>query len=111
MFAGLRATCAAGTAAYSAYAPTALGNPTRPKTSSPTAKPSTPGPTASTTPEMSQPRMTGGSTPRLFISPPLRRVFQSTGLIPAASTRTSSSPSPASGRGTSSKRSSSGSPH
>ena len=76
-----------------------------PKTSSPTAKPSTSAATASTTPDMSVPGMTGRlnfglvSGGRLVI--PSRR-YQSGGLTPTACTRTSTSPGPGSGIGTSS---------
>jgi hypothetical protein len=56
----------------------------------------TPCPSAATTPATSQPRMNGGG-PR---SPPPALVFQSTGFTPAASTRTSTSVPPGSGRGT-----------
>ncbi len=65
-----------------------------PKTSSPGSYRVTPTPTASTTPETSQPSTKGGC-PR---NPPVARCFQSVGLTPAARTRTSTSLGPGAGR-------------
>src|SRR4051794_30563610 len=80
-----------------------------PKTGSPGANRVTPNAVASTTPATSHPRMNGGSpSPRLL--PPFVRVFQSTGLTPAASTRTRTSVGSGSGLGTSTSSSTSGPP-
>jgi hypothetical protein len=60
MPAGLSARSDAGAATYSAYVlPSKLGKRRRPKTSSPTEKPSTSAATASTTPDRSVPGITG----------------------------------------------------
>ena len=68
-----------------------------PSTSSPALSQLTPKPGCSTVPETSQPSTKGGS-PR---NTPWARVFQSTGLTPAACTRTRTSVGPGSGRATS----------
>src|SRR4051812_21278409 len=80
-----------------------------PKTASPGANRVTPKAVASTTPATSHPRTNGGSpSPRLL--PPFVRVFQSTGLTPAACTRTSTSVGSGSGLGRSTTSSTSGPP-
>src|SRR5215208_685570 len=58
----------------------------------------TPGPTSSTTPEMSAPRITGGSRPA---EPPSTRNLVSTRLTDEAKMRTNTSPGPGSGLSTS----------
>ena len=65
------------------------------QTRSPTVSPSTPSPTASTTPAASWPGTTSSHGP--FIA--LARNFQSVGFTPARTTRTRTSPGPGSGRG------------
>jgi hypothetical protein len=95
--AGLRAKCRGGAVTYSAYAPAACGKRGMPKISSPGAYRVTPGPTASTTPDTSKPRM-GREPPN---RPPFARAFQSVGFTPAARTRTRISTGPGSGRSTS----------
>jgi hypothetical protein len=77
-----------------------------PNTRSPTSKRVTPSPSASTVPATSQPTVNGGSPMR----PPEARVFQSTGLTPAAATRTSTSVGAGSGIGTSTTCRTSGPP-
>src|SRR4051794_9082869 len=69
-----------------------------PNTASPTAKRVTPTPTASTVPATSHPTVNGGGPITLAIPPPAR-VFQSTGLTPAAATRTRISVGNGSGTG------------
>ena len=69
-----------------------------PNTESPTAKRVTPTPTASTVPATSQPTVNGGG-PITVAMPPPARVFQSTGLTPAAATRTRISVGSGSGTG------------
>jgi len=81
-----------------------------PNTSSPGASVVTPLPTASTTPATSQPTTNGGS-PSTADTPLPDRVFQSTGLTPAATTRTSTSVGRGSGRGRSTSSSTSGPPN
>jgi hypothetical protein len=67
---------------FSAAAPVTA----EPNTSSPALTPSTSAPTSSTTPAASSPGMLGSATGiALRDEPP--RIFQSTGLIPAARTR------------------------
>src|SRR5574338_170513 len=77
-----------------------------PNTRSPAAKRVTPGPVRSTMPATSHPIVNGGSP----TNPPLSRVFQSTGLTPAAVTRTSTSVGAGSGSDTSTSSSTSGPP-
>lgn len=94
----------AGAETYSAYPRLSpkLGKRIIPNTLSPRAKPVTPSATASTTPETSDPGMTGNATfgrhsGGKALYPSLR--YQSGGLIPAARTRTSTSPGLMSGIG------------
>src|ERR671922_1668671 len=77
-----------------------------PKTRSPTANRVTPTPSSSTTPATSQPTVKGGD-PSM---PPLERVFQSTGLTPAAANFTRTSVGAGSGRSTVTSSSTSGPP-
>ncbi len=77
-----------------------------PKTSSPTAKSGTPGPSDSTTPETSQPSTTG----KVLNGPP-RRHLVSTGFTLTACTRTRTSPAAGSGMGRSAGTSTSGPPY
>jgi hypothetical protein len=72
-----------------------------------TGSPVTPGPTSSTIPDRSEPRVSGGDGLTLLF-PSLMRA--SHGPTPAATTRTSSSPAEGTGRGTSSIRTTSGGP-
>jgi hypothetical protein len=83
-----------------------LGKRGIPKTRSSKANLVTPPPKASTVPATSQPTVNGGS-PR---KPPRARTFQSTGLTPAATTRTSTSVGAGSGFGNSVSSSTSGPP-
>ncbi|GAA3157533.1 hypothetical protein GCM10020001_096940 [Nonomuraea salmonea] len=106
---GLRAKWREGAVTYSAYAPAWRGNHGMPNTSSPGWKRVTPKPVSSTTPETSQPSTNGGS-PSTAAMPEPWRVFQSTGLTPAACTRTKISVGRGTGRGTSARRSTSGPP-
>src|SRR5689334_17928455 len=69
-----------------------------PNTMSPTANRVTPAPTASTVPATSQPTVNGGG-PITLAMPAPARVFQSTGLTPAAATRTRTSVGSGSGTG------------
>src|SRR5690606_4148767 len=110
--AGGRAKWREAAVTYWLYAPAWCGNRGIPNTSSPGWKRVTPNPTASTTPETSQPRMNGVASETVEPSSmaPLVRTFQSTGLTPAACTRTSTSVGPGSGRTTSVRRSTSGPP-
>ncbi|GGV05694.1 hypothetical protein GCM10010495_16960 [Kitasatospora herbaricolor] len=102
----MRARCVPGAVAYWAYprpASPAEGNRTSPNTSSPTDQPESPGPRATTTPEMSVPG-TNGSVRRArsaagMLAKPIR-AYQSGGLSPAARTSTSTSPGAGSGTGT-----------
>ena len=80
-----------------------------PNTESPTAKRVTPTPTASTVPATSQPTVNGGG-PITLAMPPPARVFQSTGLTPAAATRTRISVGNGSGTGARPTSSTSGPP-
>jgi hypothetical protein len=85
-----------------------------PYTSSPTANPVTPGPTASTQPAMSEPnvRNAGVRSPpmRAYIGDP-RRHSQSLRLTDVAATRTRTCPAAGDGTGTSSTRNTSGPPY
>src|ERR1700742_4870168 len=81
-----------------------------PKTSSPTSKRVTPPPTLVTSPQTSQPTVIG--KPPMFDDAPLpSRDLKSTGLTPAARTRTWTSVGIGSGPSTSSSRSTSGPPN
>src|SRR5882757_9159188 len=80
-----------------------------PKTSSPTWKRVTPTPTAVTSPQTSQPTVKGGSPKTEHIPRPMR-VLKSTGLTPAAWTRTWTSVGIGSGIAISSTRRTSGPP-
>jgi len=74
------------------------------QTRSPTVSPSTPGPTASTTPAPSWfGVISGNGNPSPYVPP--ARAFQSVGLTPETTTRTRTSPAPGSGisRSTSSR--------
>jgi len=82
-----------------------------PKTRSPTAHPSTSGPTSSIVPAMSLPTPSGGRSPRAAAAGPPLKIFQSTGFSAAASTRTRTSPRPACGSSASRSSSTSGSPN
>src|SRR3984957_8199097 len=88
---------AAGAAAYSAEPPVKSSLAT-PKISSPARKFETSGPTASTTPAMSEPRMTG-SVGLVPLCP--SRINASHGPTPAAWMRTKTWPAAGCGRGTS----------
>src|SRR5258705_2467996 len=92
--------------AYSAYAPVKLSLVT-PNTSSPILNLSTPGPIACTTPDKSDPRVSGSGCGRMLL--PLR-IQASQGPTPAAFTCTTTSPPPGSGLGTSSMEMASGGP-
>src|SRR5262245_3200628 len=83
-----------------------LGVSGSPKTRSPGWNLVTPRPAVSTIPATSHPTVNGGSP----MKPPRARVFQSTGLTPAAAVRTRTSVGPGSGRGASSSWSTSGPP-
>jgi len=115
---GLRASFFAGTATYSACAPILV--PVMPHTSSPGAKSPTPAPTSSTTPENEPPRIgrRGRDTPnaRRAIGPNpagnrAPRMRASPEVTATASTRTTTSPARAAGRGTSTTRTTSGGPY
>src|ERR1700712_1003680 len=80
-----------------------------PKTSSPTPKRGTPPPTAVTSPQTSQPTVKGGSPNTDDIPRPMR-VLKSTGLTPAARTRTWTSVGIGSGASTSATCRTSGPP-
>ena len=99
---GARATLpASSTTTNSAYVPPPTGSLiTWPYTPSPRVKRRAPGPLRSTAPAKSTPMTRGkvyGSAPSSMPS----AIFQSSGLSPAALTRTRTSPLPGSGRGTS----------
>ena len=85
--AGRCAKCRDGAVTNSAYPAAWRGNQGIPNTASPTANRVTPTPTASTVPATSQPTVNGGGPITAAIPWPAR-VFQSTGLTPAAATRT-----------------------
>ncbi len=80
-----------------------------PSTASPGSSVVTPTPTSSTTPATSQPSVKGGS-PSTPAMPLPARVFQSTGLTPAARTRTSTSVGSGAGTGASPSSRTSGPP-
>src|ERR1035437_7468174 len=114
MLVGLGATAPADTATRSARPP----SPTVPKTSSPTWKPVTFAPTASTTPATSEPRITGRRglrSPRPIIGRATYgsrcRKGRSYGLRPTARPRTRICPSPATGGSTSVDSKPSGPPY
>src|SRR5918995_1101489 len=107
---GASASWRDGAVTNSAFALARRGNHGMPKTRSPGAKRVTPSPTSSTVPATSQPRIIGGS-PIASRRPPCSRVFQSTGLIPAAVTLTRTSVGIGFGRSTSLTSRTSGPPN
>ena len=97
--AGFRHRAAAGCTQYSAWLPRASTNSfTQPKTSSPTANPVTPGPSAETVPLKSPPRTLGILARIRSRSSPLRALWSS-GLRLLATTATCTSPGPGAGIG------------
>src|SRR5215469_14359649 len=103
---GFGANARAGAVTYSACEPTPCGYGSMPKTSSPGLTSVTPYPTASTTPDTSQPSTNGGGPRKILRA----RCFQSVGFSPAACTRTRTWLRPASGRSSSTCFSTSGPP-
>ncbi len=94
--------------AYSAYDP--AGGSAQPTTGSPTATSVTWSPTASTTPATSMPGIAGKTVGKMACIAP-DRISESTGLTPLACTLIRTCPGPGSGRGTSARCRTSGSPN